>query len=117
MTGTSPAATTAAARARRRTGASDRCTAANLPTVRQWWLAALCGFGAHRAVDLGCGWLLGQLLGRARQLGLQDVDRALQPDRVVRASLHDRPLVLLDQLTELELEPNGVIGEAGILHE
>ena len=53
---------------------------------------------------------LRQPLGRLGQFGLDVVDGGLEPGDIGVATLHAGPLALLDQLTQLQLEADGVVG-------
>jgi hypothetical protein len=56
------------------------------------------------------------LLGRAGELLLDGGDLGLEAGSVVVAVLGACPLLLLDELDELQLQPDHVIFEAGVGH-
>src|SRR5437763_211912 len=58
----------------------------------------------------------GDPFGDVGELELEGVDVALDRADVRAPALHTRPLALLDQLDDLQLEPHLVVGEAGIDH-
>ena len=60
--------------------------------------------------------LSGDLLGRRRQLVLEGVELRLELRYPVEPSLHSRPLDLLHQLGDLELDANSVILQTRIVH-
>ena len=65
---------------------------------------------AGHAVHLGLGCGGGELLSGLRQLGLHTIDGLLQLAGIRLPALDERAFALLDQLAQLQLEADGMVG-------
>src|SRR5436305_12429122 len=68
------------------------------------------------AVNLSRSRGVGELLGGLHQLSLQRFDQRLQAVRVRLPMLHQRSLPLLNQLGQLEFEPERMVRQSRVLH-